>query len=167
MSCKITTGKRVLTQPKTAGKAPEAVTTSFVFDKNSTNKISRPIHVDECMAVKLSTFNLPDGANLTLHRVILGGGIMPQSSGCMCGGDKGQEAYALFSEVFKIDCKPVVIDNCDGALFLTVPGTYMLELNDEAVLGSFVALAERVDCCCLPDGLIIGNAKPDTYVGTK
>ncbi len=166
MSCEIVTGKKIVS-PSITGVVNDNPQHSYLFDYNSTNKISRPIFIDQCQAYKFSTFNLPDGVSLMFHRVIVAGGKMPQGSGCLCAGEPSSRSYLLYSEPFKIDCKQVKLTNCDGALFLTIPGTYVLELSDEKHLGNFIATADKVDCCCLPSGLIIGNVGPHGYVGTK
>lgn len=148
-------------------EAKEGKSYSVLFDSESVKSVSHFIHLGQGKALKFSTFNLPDGVHLAFHRVLPGGGSMPQGAGCLCDTQDGNTTYALASEPFKIDCKPVVLDNCNGVLFLTIPGVYMLELSDESALGQVLAFAEEVSCSCIPDGLIIGNAKPDTYVGTK
>lgn len=166
MSCKIKTGRKEVSVRASRSENGD-VEYSYLFDHKSTNTISRPIHIYDCEAKKLSTFNLPDGVKLTVHRVIVGGGVMPQGSGCLCAGEPGQQVKVLMSEPLKIECKPVVLDNCNSVLFLTIPGSYVLELSDESVLGNFLAMEDSVECCCLPDGLIIGNVGPTGYVGVK
>ena len=163
MSCEIVTGKKIVTVTSTVNG--EDKPSSLLFDQNSTKRVSHFIHIEPCQAFQIYTFGLPDGAYLTVHRAFVGGGDMPQGSGCLCGVEPGQMVSALATEPFKIDCKPVVVDNCTNVLFLTVPGTYLFELNSDEHLGKFLAFAEAIECCCLPTGLIIGNAKPDGYVG--
>lgn len=162
MSCEIITGKKIHSA-QTGGKS-EGVTTTVLFDSTSAKKTSHIVTVAECSAVKISTFALPDNVHLKIHRVYTGGGVMPFSSGCLCGCDDGVASKVLYSEVMKIDCKEVRVDNCTSVLFLTVPGDYMFELSDESMLGQFVAFAEEVDCCCLPSGLVIGNYVPSERV---
>lgn len=165
-NCEIVTGKKHFTIG--SGKNKEEQISSLLFDNSSTSKVSHFIHIEPCQAFKFSTFNLPDGVYLKFHRVFASGGAMPQGNGCLCDSTEAKAVGAVASEPFKIDCKPVVLDNCNGVLFLTIPGTYMLELSDESVLGQFLAFAEEVDCCCLPSGLIIGNIGSDNqYIGVK
>lgn len=163
--CEISTGRKTLAVGKSGG---EETPSSLLFDHKSSSAVSHFINIEPCQVFKFSTFGLPDGVTLTLHRVYLAGGVMPQGTGCICEPDPAKGVQPMATEVFKINCKPVVIDNCNGALFLSVPGTYVLELNDESKLGNFIAMAEEVECCCVPNGLLIGNVGiNDTYVGTK
>lgn len=159
----IVTGKKVVAVNSTVNGKDKP--SSLLFDQNSTKRVSHFIHIEPCQAIQISTFGLPDFAYLTVHRAFVGGGDMPQSSGCLCGEESGQMASALTTEPFKVDCKPVIVDNCTNVLFLTVPGTYLFELNSDEHLGKFLAFAEAIECCCLPTGLVIGNAKHDGYVG--
>lgn len=165
MSCNIVTGRQ---QASTSGSnVNDDVPSSYLFDAKSTNLISRPIFIDNCQVVKFSTFGLPDNVCLKFHRVFVGGGVPPQSYGCLCSADMGKKASILYSEIFKIDCKEVKLCNCTGVLLLSIPGTYVLELSDKAYLGQFIAMAEYIDCCCLPSGLMIGNIGKDGYIGVQ
>lgn len=163
MGCEIVTGKKVI-GVSNKGSAEDRSAT-VLFDRNSTTQISHVVTVGDCKALKLSTFNLKDGQAIELHRVLIGGGVMAQGSGCCCDADPASPADVLASEPFKIDCKPVVLTHCFSVLFLTVPGTYMFKLNDEGMVGNVLAFAESVECCCLPSGLIIGNKAHDDYIG--
>ena len=163
MSCEIVTGKKIVTGNSTVNGQSSPFT--VLFDQRSTRRVSHFVNIEPCQAFQISTFGMPDGASLIIHRVFVGGGAMPQGGGCFCGSEAGEMVSALATEPFKIDCKPVVVDNCTNVLFLTVPGPYMFELNSDEHLGKFWAFAEAMECCCLPTGLIIGNAKPDGYVG--
>lgn len=155
MNCEIVTGKAVLVEPKTVS---EDQPRTLLFDYSSTKTVSHRVTVSECKAIRLSTFNLPEGNKLNVHRVFVGGGLMPQGYSCLCDTEEATPASAVMTEPLKIDCKPVFIDSCNSVLFLTIPGIYVLELEgDKSLLGNFLAFAEEVDCCCLPDGLIIGN----------
>lgn len=142
-------------------------TAGALFDQKSTKLISHFIHIEPGQAIQLSTYGLPDGANLTIHRVLPTSGEMPQGTGCICDHEDGSSIDVAASEPFKIDCKPVVLDNCNNVLFLTVPGSYMLRLNSEAYLGLFWAFASAMDCECLPDGLVIGNCKGNGFIGVQ
>lgn len=163
MNCGIVTGKKVMGVSNSG--AAEDRSSSVLFDKASVARLSHVVNVTECKALRLSAFNLGQADSITIHRVLLGGGSMPQGSGCGCTGTSSTPTTILASEVLKIDCKPVKITNCFGVLFLTIPGDYMFELNEEASLGEVLAFAEPVDCCCIPSGLVIGNEKPTGYVG--
>lgn len=165
----ITTGKKIVVKRVEAvgGTHVEGFDPTALFDQKSTKTTSHFLNIDSCKAMKLSTFGLKDGAYLTLHRVLLGGAVFPQSSGCLCECEDGEPIKVLANEPLKIDCKPVVLDNCNSVLFLSIPGTYVLELNDPTQLGHFLAFAEVVDCCCLPEGLVIGNRASERYIGTK
>lgn len=164
MTCSITTGRTIYA----VGSGPKSERSSnVVFNQESTKLVSHLLSVTPCEALQISTFGLPEGAKLTLHRVLPAGGSMPQGSGCICSYDEGSPVNVAASEPLKIDCKPVEIDNCNNVLYLTVAGTYMLQLNSEEFLGQFWAFAESVDCCCLPEGLVIGNRKGAGYVGTQ
>lgn len=162
--CSISTGRQEVLG---VGSSNDERSSKVLFDKNSTTKFSHFIEVDPCGALQLSAFGLPDNVNLILHRVIVGGGVMPQGSGCICGVDPAKPAKTLFSNPFKIDCKPVVLNNCNTVLFLTVPGTYVVEVSDPSALGKFIAYAEPTECCCLPNGLVIGNTVLGKFIGTK
>lgn len=162
MTCNITTGRKIYAVGSGSDKD---ASTNTLFDQKSTKPISHFIHLEPCQALQLSTFGLPEGAKLTLHRVLPAGGKMPQGSGCICNYDEGSSVIVAASEPLKIACKPVVLDNCNNVLYLTIAGSYMLRLNDERYLGQFWAFAEAMDCCCLPDGLVIGNRNADGYVG--
>lgn len=164
MSCEIVTGRKYQSTRSSNGEDIKSVA---LFDSKSTKVTSHVVTVAECSALKISTFALPDNKYLKIHRVYTGGGVMPFGTGCLCNCDDGSASSVLFSEPLKIDCKEVRVDNCTGVLFLTIPGDYMFELNDESVLGQFVAFAEEIDCCCLPSGLVIGNQVPsERIVGT-
>lgn len=163
MTCEISTGRKIVNVSGVGKKLP----TKALFDQTSTELVSPFIHLPPCEALQLSTFNLPDGAELAVYRVLLMGGEMPQGSGCICDYEEGSPVSVAASEPFKIDCKPVVLTNCNNVLYLTSPGSYILRLNSEDHLGHFWAFAEVMDCCCLPDGLVIGNRTGSGYVGTK
>ena len=164
MSCEIITGRKYQAARSSNGEDTKSVA---LFDSKSSKVTSHVVSVAECSALKITTFALPDGKHLKIHRVYTGGGEMPLGSGCGCSCEDGSSSRVLFSELLKIDCKEVRIDNCTGVLFLTIPGDYMFELSDESVLGQFVAFAEEVDCCCIPSGLVIGNQVPsERIVGT-
>lgn len=162
---KIVTGKKY--HAVGSSKPSESRMSAVLFDSTSTKTVSHFIHIEPGQVFKFSTFNLPDEAKLTFHRVYTGGGVMPHSSGCLCGAEDSESVKVLASEVFKIDCWPVYLNNCTGVLFLSVPGTYMLELNDPKHLGNFLAFAEEMDAGVIPDGLLIGNCACDYYVGTN
>lgn len=164
MTCSVTTGRKIYAVGSSSDKD---VSLNTLFDQKSTKTVSHFLHVEPCQALQLSTFGMPDGAVLTLHRVLLAGGSMPQGTGCICDHEEGSMLGVAASEPFMIDCKPVVLDKCNNVLFLTVPGSYVLRLNDEAYLGHFWAFADAMECCCLPDGLVIGNRKGTGYIGTK
>lgn len=163
MNCGIVTGTKVLGVSNN-GSAEDRSST-VLFDKNTSTRFSHVVSIDDCKALRLSAFNLSADDSITIHRVMLGGGAMAQGSGCCGCLEPASSSNILASEVFQIDCKPVKLTKCNGVLFLTVPGYYMFELNEEAKLGEVLAFAEPVDCCCLPSGLIIGNEKPQKYVG--
>lgn len=163
MSCGIVTGTKVMGVSNNG--AAEERSSTVLFDKKSTSRLSHVVGISDCKALRLSAFNLGDNDSIKIHRVLLGGGEMAQGSGC-CGCLEPVKPSAITaSEEFKIDCKPVKLTKCNGVLFLTVPGHYMFELNEEASLGDVIAFAEPVECCCLPSGLVIGNEKPTGYVG--
>lgn len=164
MSCEIITGRKYQAARSSNGEDTKSVA---LFDSKSSKVTSHVVSVAECSALKISTFALPDGKYLKVHRVFTGGGEMPLGAGCGCSCDEGSSSRVLYSEPLKIDCKEVRIDNCTGVLFLTIPGDYMFELSDASVLGQFVSFAEEVDCCCIPSGLVIGNQVPsERIVGT-
>lgn len=163
MTCEISTGRKIINVNSKVQKIP----TKALFDQTSTKLVSPFLHLLPCEALQLSTFNLPAGAELAVYRVLLTGGGMPQGSGCICDYEEGSPVSVAASEPFKIDCDPVVLTHCNNVLFLTTPGSYILRLNSEDYLGHFWAFAEVMDCCCLPDGLVIGNRKGNGYVGTR
>lgn len=163
MTCTIETGRKIVNVGNIAGN----VSSRALFDQTSTKLVSPFIHLLPCEALQLSTFNLPEGAELALYRVLLMGGEMPQGSGCICDYEEGSPVFVAASEPFKVDCKPVVLTSCNNVLFLTTPGSYTLRLNSEDYLGHFWAFAEAMKCCCLPEGLIIGNRTGNDYVGTR
>lgn len=164
MSCNIQTGRMDYTLSPTLQKDKVS---SALFDNKSTRTVSHFLHVEPCQAIQLSTFGLPDGANLELHRVLPTSGAMPQGAGCICGYDEAESITASASEPLKIGCRAVVLNNCNTVLYLTIPGSYVLKLNDESYLGQFWAFAEAMECCCLPEGLVIGNRKGKGYVGVS
>lgn len=163
MTCKIETGRKIVNVGQTAGNVPSRA----LFDQTSTKLVSSFIHLLPCEALQLSTFNLPEGAELAVYRVLLMGGEMPQGSGCICDCEEGSPVSVAASEPFKINCEPVVLTHCNNVLFLTTPGSYTLRLNSDEYLGHFWAFAEAMECCCLPEGLIIGNRTGNGYVGTR
>lgn len=163
MTCVITTGRKLINVDKKVGGVPSKA----LFDQTSTELVSSFLHLLPCEALQLSTFNLPEGAELAVHRVLLVGGEMPQGSGCICGSEEGAPVSVAASEPFRIDCKPVVLTYCNNVLYLTSPGSYVLRLNSEEYLGHFWAFAEAMECCCLPEGLVIGNRIGNDYVGTR
>lgn len=163
MTCNISTGRKIYAVGSGSDKD---LTSNTLFDQKSTKTVSHFIHVAPCQAIQLSTFGLPEGAKLTLNRVLPAGGVMPQGAGCICDHEEGSGVVVAASEPLKIACMPVELTNCNNVLFLTIPGSYMLRLNKEEYLGQFWAFADEVDCCCLPEGLVIGNRKADGYVGT-
>lgn len=161
-NCGIVTGRReVVKNPDCTGSAEYKY--DYVFDTKSENTISKPIYIDNNQIFKFSTFNLPDGVKLIFNRVQTGGGVMPQGSNC-CVDTCGRKTVIISSEVFKIHCKPVVLNNCNSVLFLSVPGTYILELDTPSALGQFVVQAEPVEGF-IPTSLIIGCEAPDHIVG--
>lgn len=165
-NCNIVTGKKVHAVQRSTGS--DATNRIVLFDGQSTKTVTHVVTVAECKALKISTFALPTDKRLRIHRVFTGGGVMPQGISCACGSDEGVEATVLLSEPFRINCQDVFVDGCSGTLFLTVPGDYVLELENADVLGQFVALAEEVDCCCLPPSVTIGHEMSDGYViGTE
>ena len=165
MNCEVVTGRKYQsTRTNSQPNDGEAVSSVTLFDSKSSKTTSHIVTVAACSAIKVSTFALPDGKYLSVHRVYTGGGVMPFGTGCLCNCDDGKASTILYSEPLKIDCKEVRVDNCTSVLFLTIPGDYVFELNDKSALGQFVAFAEEVECCCLPSGLVIGNQVPSERV---
>lgn len=165
-NCNIITGKKVHSLSRDRGTG--VVNRMVLFDGNSTKTVTHVVTIPECKALKISTFALPANKRLRIHRVFTGGGVMPQGISCMCGNAEGIESSVLLSEPFRIDCKDVFVYGCTGMLFLTTPGDYVFELEDSALLGQFVALAEEVDCCCLPPSVTIGHQLTSGYIiGTE
>lgn len=164
MTCNISTGRKLYGTGKGADVDPNY---NVLFDQRSTMTVSHTVDVAPCEAIQFSTFGLPDGAKLEVHRVFRTGGAMPDGAGCICDYESGSPVSVAASEPLKIDCKPVVLDNCNNVLYLTVAGSYMLKLNSADYLGQFWAFAETMDCCCIPEGLVIGNRKGAGYVGTE
>ena len=154
-NCSIITGKKVHAVSRSSNA--EETNRAVLFDSLSTNTVTHVVTVGECKALKISTFALPAGKKILVHRVYLGGGVMPFGSGCACGADDGKSAIVQLSEPLRIRCCDVAIDGCAGMLFLTIPGDYVFELEDKTLLGQFVALAEEVECCCLPESTVIGS----------
>ena len=154
-NCSIITGKKVHAVSRSSNA--EETNRAVLFDSLSTNAVTHVVTVGECKALKISTFALPAGKKILVHRVYLGGGVMPFGSGCACGADEGKSAIVQLSEPLRINCHDVAIDGCSGMLFLTIPGDYVFELEDKTLLGQFVALAEEVECCCLPQSTVIGS----------
>lgn len=163
MTCSITTGRKIYAVGSGSDKD---LSTNILFDQKSIKTVSHFLHVEPNQAIQLSTFGLPDGAKLTLYRVLPAGGQMPQGSSCICDHEEGSSATVAASEPLRIGCLPVELTNCNNVLFLTVPGSYMLRLNNEEYLGQFWAFAEAMECSCLPEGLVIGNRKADGFIGT-
>jgi hypothetical protein len=157
-NCSIITGKKVHAVSRSSNA--EETNRAVLFDSLSTNAVTHVVTVGECKALKISTFALPAGKKILVHRVYLGGGVMPFGSGCACGADEGKSAIVQLSEPLRIRCCDVAIDGCAGMLFLTIPGDYVFELEDKTLLGQFVALAEEVECCCLPESTVIGSEIP-------
>lgn len=162
-SCGIVTGRSVVST-KYCGNANQDVPYAYIFDSKSTDVISRPIYIDNCMVYKFQTFNLPEDTKIFFHRVLTGGGLVPTGEGCLCNDETVSKTTVIGNELFKIGCKPVTLDSCNGVLFLSIPGTYMLELSNPAALGQVIVMAEQVDGY-IPPSLIIGNPKPEHYVG--
>lgn len=160
----IVTGTR-LVSCGTSSSDREVSPNKYLFDDKSVSRYSYPIMIHDGQVYKLSTFNLPDDVELTLHRILIAGNNLP-SDGC-CGVFSVQQAMIQASEVFKIGCKPVVLNNCDSVLFLTIPGIYMLEVSDEDAIGNFTAIADLVDSKHLPNAMIIGNLGLEGIVGVK
>ena len=154
-NCSIITGKKVHAVSRSSNA--EETNRAVLFDSLSTNTVTHVVTVGECKALKISTFALPAGKKILVYRVYLGGGVMPFGSGCACGADEGKSAIVQLSEPLRINCHDVAIDGCSGMLFLTIPGDYVFELEDKTLLGQFVALAEEVECCCLPQSTVIGS----------
>lgn len=153
MTCGVSTGRKIYA----IGGSGKDRDPRALFDQKSTKLVSHVIHVLPCEAIQFSTFGLPSGATLTIHRVLLADGTMPQGYGCICDYDDGSPLVVAASEPLKIDCNPVVLNECNNVVYLTIPGSYMLKLNDESHLGQFWAFAESMECCCLPEKLVIGN----------
>jgi hypothetical protein len=82
---------------------------------------------------------------------------MPQGYGCICSAEPGSPTNVELSEPFKINGEVVKITNANSALFLTIPGTFMLEMNDTSLVGKIFCTISKAECCCLPNKLIIGN----------
>lgn len=160
----IVTGTRLVSSSISATDR-EVSPNKYLFDDKSVSRYSYPVMIHDGQVCKLSTFNLPDEVELVLHRVLIAGNNLP-SDGC-CGAFSVQQAMIQASEVFKIGCKPVVLNNCDSVLFLTVPGIYMLEVSNEDAIGNFTAIADIVDSKYLPNALIIGNIGVEGIVGVK
>lgn len=155
----IITGTKIVTVNSTVNG--EDKPSSLLFDQTSTKTVSHFVHLPPGKVLSLSTFGLPDGAEIQVHKVILGGGKMPQGTGCLCGAEDGESLSAVVTEQLHINCRPVALTNCTTINLLNLPGSYVFVLNDEAHLGKFYMIAEEFECTCLPEALVIGNFTPE------
>lgn len=150
MTCEISTGRRV-------GNRVQAKDPNVLFDARSSNTVSHIFHVDPCAPIKICTFGLGDGEALELHKVHPRPGVMPQGYGCICSAEPGSSVNIEMSEPFKINGETVEITNRDSAVFLTIPGLFVLQMKAPTMLGKVFCTINEVECCCLPNKLIIGN----------
>ena len=150
MTCEITTGRKV-------GNTVQAQDPNVLFNARSSNTVSHIFHVDPCKPVKICTFGLGDEDALELHKVHPKPGVMPQGYGCICSAEPGSTTNIEMSEPFKIDGKVVELTNKNSAEFLTIPGLFVLVMKKETMLGKIFCTITDVECCCLPNKLIIGN----------
>lgn len=150
MTCEVSTSRKV-------GNSVQAQDRNVLFNARSSNTISHIFHVDPCVPLKICTFGLSDGEYLTLHKVYPKAGVMPQGSGCICSAEPGSTTNIEMSEPFKIGGEVVKVTNENSALFLTIPGTFMLEMSSADLIGKIFCTISKAECCCLPNKLIIGN----------
>ena len=150
MTCEVSTSRKV-------GNSVQAEDRNVLFNARSSNTISHIFHVDPCVPLKICTFGLGDDDYLTLHKVHPKAGVMPQGYGCICSAEPGSSTNIEVSEPFKVNGEVVKITNANSALFLTIPGTFMLEMKDASLIGKIFCTISKAECCCLPSKLIIGN----------
>lgn len=150
MTCEISTSRKT-------GNRVQAHDPNVLFDARSSNTVSHIFHVDPCVPVKICTFGLGEGDALVLHKVHPKAGAMPQGFGCICSAEPGSSVNIELSEPFKIKGEEVRLTNENSAVFLTIPGLFILQMDKEAMLGKVFCTITEVDCCCLPNKLIIGN----------
>lgn len=158
-NCNISTGT-LIQKPRPQGtasskSAPENA--DQLFNGASTSKLSPMFVVPECKAIKICTYGLGDNDFIRIHKVVPEGGVFPQSGGCLCLCEDGKPGKVALSEPLRIDCDDVTLTGCTNVTFLTIPNTYQLELGDETLIGKVTVIVQEVDCCCLPQRLVIGN----------
>lgn len=150
MTCQITTSRK-------AGNTVQAQEPNVLFNARSSNTVSHIFHVDSCVPVKICTFGLGAEDALVLHKVHPKAGNMPQGYGCICSAEPGSSVNIEMSEPFKINGETVELTAKNSAVFLTIPGLFILEMKNKSMLGKVFCTITEVECCCLPNKLIIGN----------
>jgi hypothetical protein len=142
-----------------------------LFDNMSTDLTTRMFSVHPGQTVMLTAFGFAsnqqaydkskprDAQRAIVEKVAFAGGIFPDGSACE--GDDGLLAEIPYTYAEDVtQCGLWNLNACQNLVFLSVPGTYRLRLNDEAALGTLYVEMVKYD---RDDGL--AYIPHDLYLG--
>ena len=133
-----------------------------LFDQSSTFLQSGLIIVRADQPVMLVAYMVPEGAQFVVEGVSVGSRAVQQGGGCCspCGPTlMGQGAADIrFREPMMLGGNTWSMDEKNRRLVITLPGTYMLVLNDDQYLGSVhVELVQLGNIkTTIPEGYVAG-----------
>lgn len=111
-----------------------------LFDQSSTFLQSGLIIVREDQPMMLVAYMLPEGAQFVVEGVSVGSRAVQQGGACCIPGGPtlmSQGAADIrFREPMTVGGKLWMLDELNRRMVITLPGTYMLVLNDDQYLGS-------------------------------
>lgn len=146
------------------GGGPAVGKHAVLFDPNSTFAQSGLIVVRPGMSILLVGYNIPQGAVFTVDGVSVGSRSVAQGFGCCNDNTKGaQSIYSsappdiLFRSPMKLGGKTWELTESVDRLLITLPGDYLLVLNDTQYLGNLqVEMVTLPGVTQLPFGYMAG-----------
>ena len=124
------------------GGGPAVGKHAVLFDPNSTYAQSGLIVVRPGTSIMLVGYNIPEGAVLTVDGVSVGSRSVAQGLGCCNDNTKtaqsiynGNAPDILFRSPMKLGGRPWQLTEEVDRLLITLPGEYLLVLNDTMYLG--------------------------------
>jgi hypothetical protein len=135
-----------------------------VFDVHSASAWSGVFVVDPGAVLVVSAFELA-GGTMTVYKVALAAGDMPQGFSCpgICDGPAGSiPPGALFPTItyqkpVVTSGVPWVMSDTDDTKFITAPGAYRFALSDDSMVGEVYVEARLVRGGGLPAAMIFGS----------
>lgn len=145
MTCNIKTGrKEIMHRPKSKGRKLSVFNGHFLYDSKSTKTVSSYITVEPDIVYQVTLYNMPDDAELLVHKVYLGDGHLAQGESCCdCGYEEEQPVKPILSSPLVIDGKEQKLTKNYTTMLLVIPGTYQLELTDKKYLSEFTVTLEE------------------------